>query len=79
MFQPTAKDGGPSYQLYEKWVCAKTRDADAPLICCRLHHHLTHFSRSGYVQKRDTTVVVGCSITDYFAELERLWSRLHPI
>src|SRR6185295_3152708 len=28
-----------TYPLLTKWVCARTRDVDAHLICCRLQHH----------------------------------------
>src|SRR6185295_14684538 len=28
-----------TYSLPTKWVCAKTQDVDAHLICCRLQHH----------------------------------------
>src|SRR6185295_15785204 len=28
-----------TYPLLTKWVCAKTRDVDAHMICCRLQHH----------------------------------------
>jgi putative ABC transport system ATP-binding protein len=55
--------------LLTKWVCAKTRDVDARLICCRLQHHRPTSDEVGMRENRTRAASEPDSLTRSDSEL----------